>query len=1319
MAKFPRAKGATRFSLYALLIVVLMTTAAPAIAASGGPKWIWCQSAETDLSPTGICYFRKTVEVLEPGSGSIEVAAESFELFLNGTRVGQGQGIDSLISFDVSGLLKIGKNTIAIRAAKVNRTATGLAAKFSFTPEAGRPEVTVTDETWKASARALPLWNRSFYSDGPWKNARTIALFGESGPQNPNIVQPEPPASKPVGAQIASDTATAVASGNATGPVDRKIAIHRLSTPPFKVPDEFAVQHVASNEDVGSAIAMTFNEFGQLVVSRENGPLLLIYDVNQDGQFDTVRECSDQITNAQGILALNGNLYVTGQGPDGVALYRLDDNNKDGFYEAAAALVKFKGQFGEHGPHGVVLGPDGLLYVMVGNHAAVDGAYAESSPYRHAYEGELIPRFEDPGGHANGIKAPGGIIIRTDLAGTRVELFAGGLRNPYDLAFDAHGQLFTHDSDMESDEGTTWYAPTRILHVVAGAEFGWRSGWARWPEYYIDSLPAVVDTRRGSPAGMVFFDHDSFPDRYRNALFSCDWSSGKILVMRCVANGASFHAKPETFVQGEPLNATDIEVGPDGWLYFCTGGRNTQGNIFRVVRNEPRARQGNQLPTIEAALRQSQPLSAWARQNVAAIKAQLGPTWDEMLLRSIRDVKRTDEELIRALDIMVLFGPAPSTELVLELSRSRSPDLAAKSALLMCKSFQSSSASGQPDRRIAERLVEMLTDASPHVRRCVCDALAEAGQPVSFDQLVHILASDDAHEAWAARKLLERLPVETWQNDVIESANQRAFLQGATAMMIAAPSADRAQLVIRRGRQFMEGFIDDRNFIDLLRVFQLAIHRGGLEAGQVPELAEALAEEYPASDHTINRELVRLLVCLEVSSIMPRYLSELARSDLPPAERLHLATHLTFLKSGFSRDDKFKVFQYLTPPANSGNSVPGYLQNVAQEFGRQLTADEAKLALANGDRWPAAALAAALQMPEKLNPSQIAALKQLDQKLLDSHDDAARRLKVVVVAILARDGSVASLDYLRTVFDTDETRRVEVAYGLAEHIDDASWPYLIRSLPFLDNAAARHVLVRLRTVTRWPNASEPYREVIRAAERLEGNGADDAVALLEHWRGFAPSQGTIPWNQAIVAWKRWYSEEFPNDPLDQQPAQVNLASTRAVAKVNGKWNYDQLRNHLLRSEQQNSGSAAKGRQVYVKANCAKCHRIEELGDSMGPVLTNLAQRFRTAEILESIVYPSKTISDQYHSKVVVTSDGKTYAGIVAVMPSDQIAILQPNGQKAILQRAKVDSLEPSSVSAMPEGLLDSLSVDEIVDLFAFLRSASSVRMTSSPATTRK
>ena len=86
-------------------------------------------------------------------------------------------------------------------------------------------------------------------------------------------------------------------------------------------------------------------------------------------------------------------------------------------------------------------------------------------------------------------------------------MFAGGLQNPYDLAFNAQGELFTADSDMEWDTGMTWYRPTRVNHVVPGAEFGWRSGWAKWPDYYHDSLPAVVDLGRGSPTGLEFYNH--------------------------------------------------------------------------------------------------------------------------------------------------------------------------------------------------------------------------------------------------------------------------------------------------------------------------------------------------------------------------------------------------------------------------------------------------------------------------------------------------------------------------------------------------------------------------------------------------------------------------------------------------------------------------------------------------------------------------------------------------------------------------------------------------------------------------------------------
>ena len=46
---------------------------------------------------------------------------------------------------------------------------------------------------------------------------------------------------------------------------------------------------------------------------------------------------------------------------------------------------------------------------------------------------------------------------------------------------------------MEWDRGAPWYRPTRVNHVPAGAEMGWRSGWSKWPDYYLDSLPAAVD----------------------------------------------------------------------------------------------------------------------------------------------------------------------------------------------------------------------------------------------------------------------------------------------------------------------------------------------------------------------------------------------------------------------------------------------------------------------------------------------------------------------------------------------------------------------------------------------------------------------------------------------------------------------------------------------------------------------------------------------------------------------------------------------------------------------------------------------------------
>ena len=55
------------------------------------------------------------------------------------------------------------------------------------------------------------------------------------------------------------------------------------------------------------------------------------------------------------------------------------------------------------------------------------------------------------------------------------------MRNPFDIAFNHDGELFTYDADMEWDIGEPWYRPTRVNHIISGAEFGFRNGSAKWP----------------------------------------------------------------------------------------------------------------------------------------------------------------------------------------------------------------------------------------------------------------------------------------------------------------------------------------------------------------------------------------------------------------------------------------------------------------------------------------------------------------------------------------------------------------------------------------------------------------------------------------------------------------------------------------------------------------------------------------------------------------------------------------------------------------------------------------------------------------------
>src|SRR5205823_3600271 len=158
----------------------------------------------------------------------------------------------------------------------------------------------------------------------------------------------------------------------------------------------------------------------------------------------------------------------------------------------------------------------------------------------------------------------------------------------YAVARDEAGELFTFDSDTEFEIGLPWYRPTRILHCVSGADFGWRRGALKVPEKAPDTLPPVLSLGLGSPTAVLFANGAAFPARYQRALFVADWTFGRFLAVHLEPRGAGFTAHSEEIVAGTPLPITAACINPkDGALYFVTGGRKTQSVLYRLTWHGP------------------------------------------------------------------------------------------------------------------------------------------------------------------------------------------------------------------------------------------------------------------------------------------------------------------------------------------------------------------------------------------------------------------------------------------------------------------------------------------------------------------------------------------------------------------------------------------------------------------------------------------------------------------------------------------------------------------------------------------------------------
>ncbi len=1247
--------------LLAALVLLAAGGAAPAAAqVKLDAQWIWHPGGDQAReAPPGTVWFRRVVYMSGPCTGEAFVACDDeFILWVNGRRVGQGGGRRGY-HFNLNGIVRRGRNVIAVQARNQGGPA-GLFVDGAIRHQGGQVVPFDTGPQWRCTRNEPPPgWLTAEFDDSAWQKAQALGRH-EQTPW-------------------------------------REIRFPTDYLARFQLPPGFRVTQAAGHELTGSLVCMTWGTGGHLLVSVERGPVLSLADTDGDGRFDRKVVFTDQVKNCQGLCQVGQVVYAVGQGPQGTGIYRLPDRDGDQRADQVQLVLKHRGGMGEHGPHNVVLGPDGWLYHNLGNHAWVPHEPEPTSAVRHTYEGDLLrPRFEDARGHARGIKVPGGTIWRFTPEGKKWFQEVVGFRNHYDIGFNQWGHLFTFDSDMEWDVGLPWYRPVRVCHCVPGAEFGWRSGAAKWPPYYFDSLPAAVDIGRGSPTGVVFYEHTLFPEKYRGAFLICDWSMGRIIAVFLKPQGATFTGSWETLVAGNPLNVSDIEVDRDGTVLFCTGGRGTRGGIYRLHYGSEPARPTPQPQSVEQLLASPQPQAAWNRQMAARLKEKLGPQWAKQLEHFARS--GTARQRVRALAYLAQLGPKPSVELLAQVAAA-GPVESRQFALWLL--------GDHPTPETARVLQRLLQDDNPALVRRALEAYLRSGLEPPLESVFELLGHRDRFVRFAASRLMSHVPVEQIQQRVLRTskASNRLnygalalFRQGKLPVKL---TLDRAMHLPRRS--------DPQLVIDTVRLLQLCVLAGidgpdvqkrlaqgaakGFSMTQQPKLLVQLGFT-PAQQVAVQREFARLVAALDAPDAAKTLLDALEKTP-DRQQQIHYALCLAYVKSSWNTKRFSRLLDWFerTQAWEGGHSMQPYLANLVARALENATPQQRKELLAS---WQQRPWATGLVL-RRSRPEQIADLDQvLDQMIATVEQKqlgaGAREVLEAAIGALGRSGSPAAKAVLRKLIPLHADYRDQLIRALAQHPREEDFPLLVQALGTDNRATLQLVLQALLKLKTRPQKADAFRAVIVAGLRLGEAGGKAATALLARWTG-SPHPGGVPVAQALKHYQQWYAKRFPNAPAAELPK---------VDPSRSKYTLEQL----VRLLERTPGDAQRGRQVFEKATCLKCHRFGDQGAAVGPDLSTVRRRFTRKEILESVLFPSAVISDQYRSVTVVTDAGQVFTGLrLPEAPPGKVVLLLPDATKLELERDSIEQMAPAKVSVMPEGLLNPLSPQEIADLFAFLETS--------------
>ncbi|MFO0890385.1 MAG: PVC-type heme-binding CxxCH protein [Isosphaeraceae bacterium] len=969
-----------------------------------------------------------------------------------------------------------------------------------------------------------------------------------------------------------------------------------------------------------------------------------VVDRDGDGRADAATVFADGFNDpaagiGAGLLARKGDVYYACI----PWLWKLRDTEGQGqatertlLHEGYGVHVGFLG----HDLHGLKMGPDGRLYFTIGDRG-----------FRvRTREGNVLTVPDT------------GTVLRCEPDGTKLEVFAAGLRNPQEVAFDEYGNLFTCDNNSDSGDKARW------VHLVEGGDSGWRIGYQFMEEPYSRGpwneemlwdpdlarkagylLPPLANISDG-PSGLAYHPGVStLPDRYRGHFFLVDFrgSSGQsgIRSLALKPKGASFElSDPGEFVWR--ALATDVDFGPDGHLYFSDwveGWEKPQkGRIYRV--SDPS--------------RRADPAVAEVRRLLGEGMEQRSPEGLVGLLAhaDMRVRQEAQYELARR-------GAAEELASVARSARGRLPRVHALWGLGQVARRKGGSP-GAPPRDV---FVALLADPDAEIRAQAAMLAGEARDPAAFPGLVALLRDSEprvrSFAATSLGKLGRREAFEPLLALLRENQDRDPYLRHAAVMGLAGladiPALERAATdgspSVRRG-------------------VLLSLRRLGS-----PSVATFLGD----ADPDLVLEAARAINDVPIDAALPR----LAAMEPPGPSSLPLLRRVANARFRLGRSEDAAALAATA----AREALPEAVRVLALEM------------LAEWPRPSGRDKVVGLWRPLPARPDGPAAdaLRPGLDALLMAGTDAVRRKAIQAAAALAIKDAAPRLVALAADARLSDASRTEALRAL-EAFGDPGLAALARQLVRTAGPRARIAAVRILVRDDPCAARTAIDEILRSGTSEERQGI---FAILAASPDPAADKVLADWLDRLLA------GAVPDDVrLDLLEAAERKGTEPLRARLE-RYQASKPKDDPLAPyrETLTGGNADRGREIFLtksEVSCLRCHKIADregdaMGGEVGPELIGVGGRQPRDYLLESIVAPDRKIAEGFESVVVATADGKVLTGVLKGEDREQLRLVTAEGHPVTIAKSEIEERRRGP-SAMPADLVTKLSRSEIRDLVEFL-----------------